>query len=162
MGPAFAIQDYLWQPLPDGGIYLGDAAHALFAGKPVSILPEFSQTQAAGNTLTLPMVPSLRPGVLVNGKPLIWQAVNPLTGKTTAKSSAQRQIDAAYPELSAGLHLPKFARVRGRAKRSAGVTWPIRSAPVTRWMFNYWMRTATRQRIRRYIRPCRSPCRWPA
>ncbi|AHF74102.1 hypothetical protein SOPEG_2296 [Candidatus Sodalis pierantonius str. SOPE] len=125
LGPAFGIQDYLWQPLPDGGIYLGGAAHSLFAGKPVSIPPEFSQTQAAGNTLTLPMVPSLRPGVVVNGKPLItvrlendtmaltWQAANPLTGKTTAKSPAQRQIDAAYPELSAGLHLPKFARVEG-------------------------------------------------
>lgn len=125
LGPAFGIQDHLWQPLPDGGIYLGGAAHALFAGKPVSIPPEFSQTQAAGNTLTLPMVPSLRPGVVVNGKPLVtvrlendtmaltWQTTNPLTGKTTATSPAQRQIDAAYPELSAGLHLPKFARVEG-------------------------------------------------
>lgn len=44
---------------------------------------------------------------------LTWQAANPLTGKTTAKSPAQRQIDAAYPKLSAGLHLPKFARVEG-------------------------------------------------
>ncbi|VDZ65015.1 Rhs element Vgr protein [Serratia odorifera] len=47
---------------------------------------------------------------------ITWLAKNPLTGKSVAMTPAQRQIDAAYPELSAGLHLPKFARVEAHAE----------------------------------------------
>lgn len=31
----------------------------------------------------------------------------------------QRQIDAAYPELSAGLHLPQFARIEAHTENTA-------------------------------------------
>ncbi|MEQ4986894.1 phage regulatory CII family protein [Proteus sp. fly-1089] len=34
-----------------------------------------------------------------------------ITGRAENRTIAQQQIDNAYPELSAGLHLPKFARV---------------------------------------------------
>ncbi|WP_414162515.1 hypothetical protein ACMF5E_24215 (plasmid) [Salmonella enterica subsp. enterica serovar Strathcona] len=128
LGPAFGVPDYVWQPLPDGGVFLGSWAHSMFAGKPVDIPAEFSQARAGGNSMTLPMVQALRPGVVVNDHRLssvrlenddttiTWLAKNPLTGKSVAMTPAQRQIDAAYPELSAGLHLPKFARVEAHAE----------------------------------------------
>lgn len=109
-------------------MFLGSWAHSMFAGKPVDIPAEFSQARAGGNSMTLPMVQALRPGVVVNGHRLssvrlenddttiTWLAKNPLTGKSVAMTPAQRQIDAAYLELSAGLHLPKFARLEAHAE----------------------------------------------
>ncbi|MFV8809354.1 hypothetical protein ACNSPD_04710, partial [Yersinia enterocolitica] len=67
----------------------------------------------------------VRPGVELNGQRLTtvrlnnddlvltWTPRNKTTGKPLQKTPIQRQIDNAYPELSAGLHLPKMARVEG-------------------------------------------------
>jgi hypothetical protein len=33
LGKAFGITDYIWYQLPDGGLYVGGAELALFAGK---------------------------------------------------------------------------------------------------------------------------------
>ncbi|PHM43767.1 protein phage [Xenorhabdus szentirmaii] len=106
---------------------MGSWAHAMFAGKTVDIPNEFSQSQSAGNTMTIPMIQSLRPGFVVNQQRL--SKVN-LTnenmvitwlpkGQTENKTPAQRQIDAAYPELSAGLYLPKFARIEAHTENTA-------------------------------------------
>ncbi|WP_237385926.1 hypothetical protein [Xenorhabdus sp. Sc-CR9] len=127
LGQVFAIEDYIWQQLPDGSVYLGSWAQAMFAGKPVEIPNEFSQSQSAGNTMTIPMIQSLRPGFVVNQQRL--NKVN-LTNENMAitwlpkgqqenKTPAQRQMDAAYPELSAGLHLPKFARIEAHTENTA-------------------------------------------
>lgn len=146
LGAAFGVPDYVWQPLPDGGVLLGSWAHSMFAGKPVDIPAEFSQARAGGNSMTLPMLQALRPGVVVNGRRLssvrlenddttiTWLAVNPLTGKAVAMTPAQRQIDAAYPELSAGLHLPKFARVEAHAE---AVPLPVPMAGQDSGMFQF-------------------------
>ncbi|MBD2812541.1 hypothetical protein ID853_17055, partial [Xenorhabdus sp. Vera] len=127
LGQVFAIEDYIWQQLPDGSVYLGSWAHSLFAGKPVDIPNEFSQRQSAGNAMTIPMIQSLRPGVVVNQQRLskvnlnnenmilTWQP----KGQPENKTPAQRQMDAAYPELSAGLHLPKFARIEAHTENTA-------------------------------------------
>src|SRR5471032_648778 len=123
LGRAFSINDYIWYQLPDGGVFVGSAADALFAGKPVEIPSEFSQGTAAGNTMTVPVIQSLRPGVDVNGQRLTtvrlhnddmaitWTPRNKATGQALQKTPIQRQIEGAYPELASGLHLPKFARV---------------------------------------------------
>lgn len=123
IGRAYEIDDYIWQQMPDGSIYIGSWADSLFAKKPVDIPPEFSKAAAAGNSMTLPIVQSVRPGVVMNGQritrvelknddlTLTWAPVSIATGKPALKTQAQRQIENAYPELSAGLHLPKFARV---------------------------------------------------
>ncbi|SFN70150.1 hypothetical protein [Xenorhabdus japonica] len=127
LGQLFAIDDYLWHQLPDGSVYLGSWAHSMFAEKPVEILNEFSQSQSAGNAMTIPMIQSLRPGFVVNQQRLTkvnllnenmgitWQP----KGQTENKTPAQRQIDAAYPELSAGLHLPQFARIEAHTESTA-------------------------------------------
>lgn len=123
LGKAFGINDYVWYQLPDGSMYAGGAEAALFAGRPVEIPPEFSQGAAGGNTMTLPLIQSLRPGVEVNGERLTrvaltndtmaitWTPRNKATGKPLQKTPMQRQIESHYPELASGLHVPKMARV---------------------------------------------------
>lgn len=123
LGKAFGITDYIWYQLPDGGLYVGGAEKSLFAGKPVDIPAGFSQGAAGGNTMTLPVVQSLRPGVEMNGErvtkvhltndtmAVTWTPRNRATGQPLQKSPVQRQIESHFPELASGLHLPKFARV---------------------------------------------------
>ncbi|ELW8594593.1 hypothetical protein SIL92_002048 [Salmonella enterica] len=123
LGRAFSITDYIWYPLPDGSLYVGGAEKALLAGRPVEIPAEFSQGTAGGNSMTLPMIQSLRPGVDVNGErvtkvhltndtmTITWTPRNRATGQPLQKTPAQRQIESHYPELASGLHLPKLARV---------------------------------------------------
>lgn len=123
LGKAFGITDYIWYQLPDGGLYVGGAEKSLFAGKPVDIPAGFSQGAAGGNTMTLPVVQSLRPGVEMNGErvtkvhltndtmAVTWTPRNRVSGRPLQKSPVQRQIESHFPELASGLHLPKFARV---------------------------------------------------
>ncbi|EPA0114774.1 hypothetical protein ACQYI3_004340 [Enterobacter ludwigii] len=123
LGKAFGVTDYIWYQLPDGGLYVGGAEKSLFADKPVDIPTGFSQGAAGGNTMTLPVVQSLRPGVEMNGErvtkvhltndtmAVTWTPRNRATGQPLQKSPVQRQIESHFPELASGLHLPKFARV---------------------------------------------------
>lgn len=123
LGKAFGITDYVWYQLPDGVVYVGGAEKALFAGRPIEIPHEFNQGAAGGNSMTLPLVQSLRPGVELNGErvtkvhlqndtmAVTWTPRNRATGKPLQKTPVQRQIESHYPELASGLHLPKFGRV---------------------------------------------------
>lgn len=140
LGKAFGITDYIWYQLPDGGLYVGGAEKSLFAGKPVDIPAEFSQGAVGGNTMTLPVVQSLRPGVEMNGErvtkvhltndtmAVTWTPRNRATGKPLQKSPVQRQIESHFPELASGLHLPKFARVIAptEAVKSGNLSDPFR------------------------------------
>ncbi len=123
LGRAFSIPDYIWYQLPDGSLYVGGAEKAMFADRPVDIPAEFSQGAAGGNSITLPVIQSLRPGVELNGErvtkvhlsndtmAVTWTPRNRATGQPLQKTPAQRQIESHYPELASGLHLPKLARV---------------------------------------------------
>lgn len=131
IGRAFDINDYIWQPLPDGGLYLGAWEDSAFSKKPIEIPPEFNISAGGGNSITVPIIQTIRPGVVMNGQritrvdlnddelTLTWTPINKTTGKPLQKPAARRQIDAAYPELSAGLHLPKFARVMAPSEAPA-------------------------------------------
>lgn len=123
LGNVFGIPDYIWQQLPDGTVFVGSWPDSLFAEKGVEIPNEFATGQAGGNSMTIPMVQSLRPGVKANGQrltkvnlnngdmTLTWETSSVVTGAAARKNPVQNQIDNAYPELSAGLHLPKTARI---------------------------------------------------
>lgn len=123
LGKAFGITDYIWYQLPDGELYVGGAEKSLFAGKPVDIPAGFSQGAAGGNTMTLPVIQSLRPGVEMNGERITkihltndtinvtWTPRNKASGQPLQKLPVLRQIESHFPELASGLHLPKFARV---------------------------------------------------
>ena len=140
LGKAFGITDYVWYQLPDGGVYVGGAEKALFAGRPIEIPHEFNQGVAGGNSMTLPLVQSLRPGVELNGErvtkvhlqndtmAVTWTPRNRATGKALQKTPVQRQIESHYPELASGLHLPKFGRVMNpvEAVKSGNFSDPFR------------------------------------
>ncbi|WP_422527666.1 hypothetical protein [Serratia fonticola] len=130
LGRAFSIADYTWYQLADGSVFVGSYADSLFARSPIDIPTEFIQNAAAGNSMTLPLIPAIRPGVIANGRritqvtanddemTLTWTPLNS-QGKPAQKSPEQRQIDKIYPELSAGLHLPRLARVMGPTDTAA-------------------------------------------
>ncbi|HDW0119030.1 TPA: hypothetical protein RKX74_001474 [Enterobacter asburiae] len=140
LGQAFGITDYVWYQLPDGGVYTGGAEKALFADRPIEIPHEFNQGAAGGNSMTLPPVQSLRPGVELNGErvtkvhlqndtmAVTWTPRNRATGKALQKTPVQRQIESHYPELASGLHLPKFGRVMNpvEAVKSGNFADPFR------------------------------------
>lgn len=140
LGKAFGITDYVWYQLPDGGVYTGGAEKALFADRPIEIPHEFNQGTAGGNSMTLPLVQSLRPGVELNGErvtkvhlqndtmAVTWTPRNRATGKALQKTPVQRQIESHYPELASGLHLPKFGRVMNpvEAVKSGNFSDPFR------------------------------------
>ncbi|WP_105574361.1 hypothetical protein [Cronobacter sakazakii] len=140
LGKAFGITDYVWYQLPDGVVYVGGAEKALFSGRPIEIPHEFNQGAAGGNSMTLPLVQSLRPGVELNGErvtkvhlqndtmAVTWTPRNRATGKPLQKTPVQRQIESHYPELASGLHLPKFGRVMNpvEAVKSGNFSDPFR------------------------------------
>ena len=140
LGKAFGVTDYVWYQLPDGGVYVGGAEKALFADRPVEIPHEFNQGAAGGNSMTLPLVQSLRPGVDLNGErvtkvhlqndtmAVTWTPRNRATGQALQKTPVQRQIESHYPELASGMHLPKFARVMNpvEAVKSGNFSDPFR------------------------------------
>lgn len=140
LGKAFGVTDYVWYQLPDGGVYVGGAEKALFADRPVEIPHEFNQGTAGGNSMTLPLVQSLRPGVELNGErvtkvhlqndtmAVTWTPRNRATGQALQKTPVQRQIESHYPELASGMHLPKFARVMNpvEAVKSGNFSDPFR------------------------------------
>ncbi|MFP2487337.1 hypothetical protein [Enterobacter ludwigii] len=140
LGKAFGITDYVWYQLPDGAVYTGGAEKALFADRPVEIPHEFNQGAAGGNSMILPLVQSLRPGVELNGErvtkvhlqndtmAVTWTPRNRATGKALQKTPVQRQIESHYPELASGLHLPKFGRVMNpvEAVKSGNFSDPFR------------------------------------
>lgn len=122
LGRVFSVPDYVWFQYPDGTIYTGSYADCRFAASPVEIPDEFIKTAAAGNTWTLAGIPAIRPGVIVNGRRITTVRMENDTmtlgwtpadsqGKPLQKSPEQRQIDKYYPELAAGLHVPRLARV---------------------------------------------------
>ncbi|KGA60133.1 MAG: hypothetical protein ACTH3P_11240 [Proteus vulgaris] len=123
LGKVFNIPDYVWYQTPDGDVFVGSWEDSFWKDKNVEIDNQFSSEQRAGNQMTIPMVQSLRPGVKVNDKrlervaldndnmTLTWFSPDAITGRAENRTIAQQHIDNAYPELSAGLHLPKFARV---------------------------------------------------
>ncbi|HBH7064231.1 TPA: hypothetical protein ONC47_004541 [Enterobacter cloacae] len=90
--------------------------------------------------MTLPLVQSLRPGVVMNGErvtkfnllndtmAVTWTLRNRATGKPLQKTSIQRQIESHYPELASGLHLPKFGCVMNtiEAVKSSNFSDPFR------------------------------------
>ncbi|HEJ9540018.1 TPA: hypothetical protein SMN08_000735 [Proteus mirabilis] len=123
LGKVFNIPDYVWYQTPDGDVFVGSWNDSFWKDKEIEIDNQFSSEQRAGNQMTIPMVQSLRPGVKVNNKrlervaldndnmTLTWISPDVITGRAENRTIAQQHIDNAYPELSAGLHLPKFARV---------------------------------------------------
>lgn len=122
LGDAFSIDDYCWYQLADGTIYTGSYADSRFFGADIHVPEDFIKAGAAGNTAQLALIPAIRPGVVVNGQRITEVEIadsdmtlrwvpRTASGRQAWESPAKRQIDRAYPEIAAGLHLPRKARV---------------------------------------------------
>lgn len=68
LGAVFSIPDYFWQAQGDGQIFVGSWQDSRWPGLPVE-LPQAMQSQAtAGGGQTIPAIPGLRPGAVINGQ----------------------------------------------------------------------------------------------
>ena len=116
IGRAFSIVDFCWYQQTNGDIYLGSYADSRWSSRPIDIPPALGTQQRGGNSMTLAVIPTVRPGVIANGQrltkvelsdhemTLYWQ-----TGDATP--AKKRQMNYLYPELAAGLHLPQLGKV---------------------------------------------------
>jgi hypothetical protein len=116
IGHAYSIADFCWYQQTNGDIYLGSYADSRWPSRPIKIPDALGTKQRGGNSMTLAVIPAIRPGVIANGKrltkvefsghemTLYWQS-----GENTP--AKKRQINYLFPELAAGLHLPQLGKV---------------------------------------------------
>jgi len=71
IGRAFNIQQFIWQLMPDGQVWLGDHSDSKHAKQGSINIPEnlFTKQKSSG-LATLPALPALRAGMIVNNKTL--------------------------------------------------------------------------------------------
>ncbi|MCT4627962.1 hypothetical protein [Halodesulfovibrio sp.] len=70
LGVVFGIEDYFWQPQPDGSVFVGSWQHSCWASRSVDIEEKFFTGVTAAGAKVLPAIPALRAGVLLNGQRL--------------------------------------------------------------------------------------------
>lgn len=114
-GRAFNIPDFCWYQEPNGDIYAGSYQHSRWPSRPVPIESELTSSQASGNSITIPAIPLMRPGALVNDQKIThveFDGTNmTLRWQGKEKNAKQRQVEQEFPELAAGFHLPAFGQV---------------------------------------------------
>lgn len=113
-GRAFGVPDWVWYQQTDAQVWCGSYAHSYWADKAADLGAEWSNRRA-GDSMTVPAVPAIRPGVTIDGHRIqsVRMTGSEMTvswaGKT--KTPEQKRIEAQFPELAAGYHLPQFGRV---------------------------------------------------
>ena len=68
LGAVFGIEDYFWQPQPDGSVFVGSWKHSRWATRPVEIEEKFFTGVTAAGAKVLPVILALRAGVMLNGQ----------------------------------------------------------------------------------------------
>lgn len=114
LGRAFQIEDFCWYQQTDGNIFVGSFADSRWETRAIDIPDTLTSSQMGGQSMKVSAIPSIRPGAIINGKritevhfentevTLYWKSgVNP----------DKRKINYLFPELAAGHHLPRLARV---------------------------------------------------
>jgi hypothetical protein len=75
IGVAFEIPDYIWHQQGDGKCYVGNYAHSFWQDKTLTV-PVHHAKAVDGNSITLPTLPALRPGVTINTKRIQQLAIS--------------------------------------------------------------------------------------
>lgn len=121
LGRAFNIPNFCWYQQTNGQVFIGSFCDSRWVDRPVSIDNKLASQHLGGQSMMLSVMPSVRPGSLVNGHritevmfekdsmTLYWQS-----GEETEK----RRLNYLYPELAAGHHLPSFGKVMAVADES--------------------------------------------
>ncbi|GEM77345.1 hypothetical protein [Vibrio sagamiensis] len=114
IGRAFQLEDFVWFQQSDGQIYLGEFTESRWHSRPITIDPALAKRAKNGESMTLAVMPSVRPGVVLNDKRITQvhlQQGNMTLYWAQGPSSEKRKMHYLFPELAAGHHLPKLARV---------------------------------------------------
>ncbi|WP_392551248.1 hypothetical protein RHO14_07055 [Orbus wheelerorum] len=118
IGEAFNIADYVFYQNQVGTIYLGSYSDCYYGDKQIDLgddLNKMSLSTTGVNTIVVPFVPKIRPGVILNNR--IVKEVNlindelHLTFDGGNRDQFKKQLSKSNPEISAGYHLPMFGRV---------------------------------------------------
>lgn len=67
LGDVFNIDSYIWQQQGDGRIFVGSWKDSTWNGKNIPVPHQFIEN-AQINTAQIPMHPTLRPGIMINGQ----------------------------------------------------------------------------------------------
>ncbi|WP_421184764.1 hypothetical protein [Aeromonas enteropelogenes] len=123
-GRAFGIPDFCWYQQPDGAVYVGSYAQSRWHDRDMPMDAAWS-AQRAGNIMTLSPLPALRPGATIGGQRITrvrlsgdQMSLTLTTPGKVLKSTDRRRIEAEFPELAAGMHLPSFGRVEAISDRA--------------------------------------------
>jgi hypothetical protein len=68
LGAVFGIDRYMWQQQGDDKVYVGSWNDSRWATRPVTVAQDWFSACDADGGKTLPVLPALRPGVLLNGE----------------------------------------------------------------------------------------------
>ena len=120
LGRAFSISDFCWYQQTDSTIYLGSFADSRWQSRPVPLETELSKKQRGGESMTLAVIPSVRPGAIINQKRIteVHFEKDEMTLYWKTESAEKRKMNYLFPELAAGHHLPRFARVEAVTDQS--------------------------------------------
>ncbi|WP_434357431.1 hypothetical protein NF212_16245 [Parasalinivibrio latis] len=67
LAQAFNVPDFVWQQQGNGQVFAGSWQDSFWANKPVTLPNDFMVGHSANKTVTIPCIPKLKPGALVNG-----------------------------------------------------------------------------------------------
>ncbi len=67
LAQAFNIPDLFWQQQGNGQVYVGSWQDSYWGDKPTTLPNEFMTGHTANKTVTVPCIPKLKPGAIVNG-----------------------------------------------------------------------------------------------
>jgi len=72
----YQINDYIWQQRKDGKIYVGSWQDSHWAKNQISVAPKLFTKQLANQSATLPIIPAIRPGALINNNRITSVIIN--------------------------------------------------------------------------------------
>ncbi|MGF1688361.1 hypothetical protein L4C36_16985 [Photobacterium japonica] len=67
LAQAFSIEDFFWQQQGNGQIFVGSWKDSYWADKPITLPNEIMTKHSGNKSVSVPAIPKLRPGVVVNG-----------------------------------------------------------------------------------------------
>lgn len=67
LAQAFSVPEFFWQQQGNGQIYVGSWQDSYWADKPVTLPNAMMTGHTANKSVTVPCIPKLKPGALVNG-----------------------------------------------------------------------------------------------
>ncbi|NOH82860.1 hypothetical protein F0249_03480 [Vibrio sp. 03-59-1] len=121
LGRAFQIEDFCWYQQSDGNIYVGGFAQSRWATRATDFPANLTSEQMGGQCMKLSAIPSVRPGAIINGHRITevhFENTDITLYWKSAISPEKRKIQYLFPELAAGHHLPRLARVEAITDQS--------------------------------------------